>query len=257
MHALVGGTEVLGEYRYDPQLARPHRFRLTVPELSAADAEELLLPALRRSRGFLARTLGIGSASSPGWLTARHADGAIRIGSFHIGDTSAEQVRARVLWDGESVEIEGIEARLLGGNLHGAMSVDLTSTAPAYRLQYRLSGAGWKSGTLDSEGTLRTKGTGVDALRNVIAEGSFEGRSLTLDPETAVDGIKGTYRATWRAGAPVLSFADLEASLGDARYAGKGASGEDGELLVELTDGSTDLRLTGTLAQLKVDRAAH
>lgn len=257
MHALAGGVELFGEYRYDPRFLRPHRFRISVPELSASDLEELLLPTLRRSGGFLARTLGIGSRATPGWLKARHAEGALHIGSLDMGGVAVEHVRTRVLWDGEAVELQGISGELLGGALHGAAFVDLKGAAPAYRLEYRLSGAEWKNGAVSTEGTLQTRGTGLDALRNLVAEGSFEGRSLALDSGTAVDGIKGTFRGTWRGDAPALSFADLEASVGDARFAGKGATGESGELAVELTDGSTDLRFSGTLAQLKVDRVSR
>jgi hypothetical protein len=257
IEAQLGAVEWQGAYRYDPQLARPHWFRIAIPELSAGVAEDLLLPVLRRSRGFLARTLGIGSGLPPGWLAARRAEGTLRIGELEVGELKSQQVRAHVVWDGETVKLTGITARVLGGKVEATLAADLRASTPSYRLDYRLDDADWKGGTVSSEGALRTSGTGIQTLKNLRAEGSFGARRLELDPAAELDEITGTYQLTWRGGRPIFRFADLVASVGEARYSGKGASREDGALLVELSDGASQFRLTGTLEQLRLERVTR
>ena len=66
LRAAAGKVAFSGEYRYEPGLARPHRLRLRIEELDAADLEAELMPTLRRNPGLLARALG--RQSLPGWL---------------------------------------------------------------------------------------------------------------------------------------------------------------------------------------------
>ena len=72
IRARAGAVSLEGDYRYDPDAGRPHRLRLTIPELQLAELEHLMFPTLRRNEGFLARTFRL--ATSPfqsGWRTAR------------------------------------------------------------------------------------------------------------------------------------------------------------------------------------------
>src|SRR5207249_4134551 len=72
--ARIGDVEIAGDYRYEPGALHPHRFRLAIPRIDAAELELLLAPTLRRKQGFLARTLGFGRAEVPKWLAQRFAD---------------------------------------------------------------------------------------------------------------------------------------------------------------------------------------
>ena len=67
MHVLAGGIEAFGDYSYLPGETRPNRFSLTVPSAELGEVERIMLPALQRSSGFLARTLRLKSAA-PAWL---------------------------------------------------------------------------------------------------------------------------------------------------------------------------------------------
>ncbi len=67
MRGRAGTVQFEGDYRYDAAAARPIRLRLTIPELQIADLEALMLPALRRSEGFLARASGA-IQPLPKWL---------------------------------------------------------------------------------------------------------------------------------------------------------------------------------------------
>ncbi len=50
MRGRAGTVKFEGDYRYDASALRPHRLRLTIPELQVADLEGLMLPALSRDR---------------------------------------------------------------------------------------------------------------------------------------------------------------------------------------------------------------
>ena len=252
--AELGSVAFQGDYLFDPGLPRPHRFNLFVPELAADEAEDVLAPVLVRSRGFLARTLGLGAAALPDWLRGRHAEGRIHIDEFTAGDLGAEQLRSEVVWDGAAVELRNLAARFLGGMLEGSASVDLKGSVPVYNLQYRFDNVGWRGGRIGSEGEAVTSGAGIDTLLRLEAEGSLTGTGLLLEPGTAVDEISGEYHMKWGSGAPIFDFSGLELSVGDVRYTGKGASREDGTLLIQLSDGTRQLLVSGSLAQMKVDR---
>jgi hypothetical protein len=51
VHATAGDVNVQGEYRYEPGTLRPHRFRLTIPELDTGSLEKLAMPALSHKGG--------------------------------------------------------------------------------------------------------------------------------------------------------------------------------------------------------------
>ena len=51
IHAQAGKIAIQGDYRYEPQMARPHRLRLRIADADAAGLERLLMPTLRHSPG--------------------------------------------------------------------------------------------------------------------------------------------------------------------------------------------------------------
>ncbi len=71
MHGRAGTVKFDGEYRYQATAVHPDRLRLTIPELQIAEAERLMLPALRRREGFLARAFRCAINRFPsGWRSA-------------------------------------------------------------------------------------------------------------------------------------------------------------------------------------------
>jgi hypothetical protein len=80
-----------------------------------------------------------------------------------------------------------------------------------------LKGVECKAGKVDAEALLLTSGIGEELLANLRA--------------------------------------DLQLSTGAETYTGHGAAQPDGTLLAQLSSGTRELRVSGTLAQLKVDEA--
>jgi hypothetical protein len=58
-------------------------------------------------------------------------------------------------------------------------------------------------------------------------------------------------------GLPQFRFTDLQAVVGEDLYQGRGASGADGRVSFELTDGQKQLRVTGTLSPFQLNEEAR
>jgi len=244
MVARIGAIELQGDYRYEPGAVRPHRFRMILPEADAAELERLLAPSLRRDRGFLARTLGIGKPEIPDWLTQRFMDGTVEIGELTVGSTLLTGVRSRVRWNGPEVEFAGVEAKLANGSAYGRLNVNLLGRLPAYRMDFRLDSIDFEGGKIDADGIAETSGTGSELLTRIRSDGSFVGRGLEIGKTAS-----GCYRLTW----PQLRFTELQLMVGSDLFIGRGSTQDDGRLLLQLSSGPKQMRITGPLAQLVVE----
>jgi AsmA family len=251
MRARVGEIEAQGEYRYEPGAARPHRLKVVFAELDAAELERVLMPALARRGGLIARAFR--RVPVPDWLARQHIDGTVQIAALTIGDTRFEHVRGRLLWDALKVELTGIQARLENGSVTGALAVNLRGARPSYRLVSRLRAMDCRSGKVDTETVLETAGTGAELLENLHAEGTFTGRALELASLPLLKSVSGSYKFVWARKAPRLLLTDLQLATGTEVFTGRGATQDDGRLLVQLSSGSREMRVSGSLAQLHVD----
>jgi hypothetical protein len=243
----LGTVELAGTYHYRPAAARPHQFRVSADELGAADLERLLLPALRRDEGFLARALRLGRTRVPEWLSALHADGVLEAGTLTVGRLHLARLRAHVRWDGTAVDIPEISAHWGDALVTGHLTANLRRAAPVYRLNARFQSVNWMGGPWTGRGVLQTSGTGAELLRNLRLEGAFQGRSVALAPEAEFTSFSGRCLLAMMDGLPRFRLTDLEAVAGDGSYKGKGATGEDGRIHFELTDGHKQMRVA-TLA---------
>src|SRR6185437_8435645 len=92
----VGDVLAEGEYRYDPGSPRPHKFRISVPDVTGLAIEKLLLPTLRRGN-FFTYAFNFGRVPAPDWLRNMRADGTIQSGNLDLGGEQFNKVRARVI----------------------------------------------------------------------------------------------------------------------------------------------------------------
>lgn len=256
IEARAGRIAATGEYRYEPALARPHRFRLDIPEATAAQIERLLAPTLGRSRGLLARALNIGATPMPEWLLTRHMEGTVHIGALDVGTARLENVRGRLVWQGARVRFERAAARVGDGALTGVLTVNLRGSRPAYLLAGRVKRFGYGSGTVDAEGVLQSRGMGSDLLANLRSTGTFSGHGLALGSTHPLKTVAGAYSLAWAHPEPRFRFWDLHLSTGNETYTGAGATQDDGRLMIQLSSGDREMRMTGTLARLHVDGPA-
>jgi hypothetical protein len=254
MRASLGKLPFQGEYRYEPQLARPHRFRLSLGEVQGPEIERLLLPTLARRGSLLARALG--RAPLPDWLTERRMEGSLQIGALVMGATRLERLRGQIVWDGTRARLQNISGRVAGGTLSGMLTASLKAARPVYLFSGRLKTVICRSGKADAEGVIETHGTGRELLANLRSQGVFSGQGLELGLTPGVKSVSGTYRLAWAKPEPRLSFQQLELETGDEVYTGRGATQEDGRLLIELASPTREMRVSGTLAKLRVEEPA-
>ena len=254
IHAQAGKVALEGEYRYEPQMARPHRLRIKIPEADAAELERLLMPTLRHSRGLIARALNLGQTSLPEWLADRHVDAIVQIGALHLGDAEVGGIQTHLLWDAARAEFTDIRASLDGGRVTGVLAVGLRGNRPTYRLEARAKGVEWKSGKVDAETVLESSGAGLELLARLHSTGTFVARGLEMEALPDLESVSGAYDLVWAQTAPILRFTDLQLVSGDETYTGQGATQPDGRLLFQLTSGSKEMHMSGTLAELRVDQ---
>jgi len=251
IEAQAGTVAFTGEYRYEPGVPRPHKLRLRVPEADAADLEAELMPTLRRSRNLIARALG--SQLVPDWLREREVEGTLQIDDLLLAGWRLENVRARLLWDVARVQLEGIEARLDRAAITGRLEIALRGSRPSYELTAKVRGVAWQSGLLDAEGTLETFGTGTQLIANLTSEGAFTGTAVDLGTFAPLRSVSGAYSLAWPQAFPRLRLTSLNLRTEDETYTGRGATQPDGRLVILLSSGSKEMRMSGSLANLRVE----
>ena len=109
----IGGIDALGEYRYEADAPRPHRFRIMVPEMSGPELERVLMPTLHRGN-LLTYAFNFGRAPQPDWLRNMKADGIIQAGQIDVSGGRFANMRARVVWEGTEATATVVVPRDLG-----------------------------------------------------------------------------------------------------------------------------------------------
>lgn len=249
----AGGIPFSAEYQRDPIAPRPHRLRLSVPELDIARLHALLAPTMRRQgRGFIVRTLGLEGGEAPHWLPGRRAEAEIAAAKVTAGPLGLERLWGRLYWDGEHAELSGLEARSGETRLTGGASVDIGAQPPRYLLRLKVSNCPWQGGRLEAEGRLRTSGYGAQMLARARAEGEFTARGLRTADGEELALAAGCYEFGIVHGLPRLVFPALRLRTGEVTYHGWGEAAGTGNLKLELFTGEGEHAATGELVPLRI-----
>ncbi len=244
----VGKIAFTGEYRYEPHALRPHHLQIRAGQVDATDLEEQLMPTLHRSAGLIARAFG--RTSIPDWLKQRSVDGRVQIDDLLVAGLHVQNVRAHLLWDVARVELENLQARLDRAAVTGRLAVNLHGTRPVYRLTGKVKGLNWQSGKVDMEGTLETSGIGSQLAANLVSEGTFASSSLDFGTLTPWRNVSGSCNLSW---SPRLRLTGVSVRTDEETYTGRGTTQDDGRLVILLSNGTKEMRMSGTLAKLKVE----
>ncbi|HLK21290.1 MAG TPA: hypothetical protein VKT81_20205, partial [Bryobacteraceae bacterium] len=239
----------------DPDAGRPHRIKLHAAEVQLAEIERLMLPTLRRNESFLARTFRLRKETLPAWLQQREVDGEIRVDRLLNGDSPVGAFRAHLVWDGPSLVFSNADCQL--GDMHasGKITLNVDQRAPAYHLAGTIENLDYRNGQLDVDGELDTSGLAENLILNIRSEGTFEGRDIELGPDATMHEISGSYRVGTTYGLPRLTLSNLQVVQGADNLSGQGASQPDGRIVLDLTTGRKQIRLTGMLLPMHPDAA--
>jgi hypothetical protein len=244
----AGEVAFTGSYRWRPGDARPHTFSLAVGEIDAAALERLFEPALVRQRGFLSRTLRLGSSSpAPAWLRARRLEGSVAAALLKAGDWTARDLKAHVRWDGASVRLAELSGLLEAAYVSGNLEIDLAGPEPKYRFDGELTGVPYSGGRLDLMGVLDAEGPAARWTETARAFGSLHGRSIEFAPEAEFREVTACFQAQASPAGPRWQFFDIEAEQGGVTLTGSGATQSDGRLWLELTQGDRQVRYSGPI----------
>jgi hypothetical protein len=236
IHARVGNLVAQGEYRYEPATLRPHRFRLGMAALDAEELERLAMPALARKNTLF----GFGKSSLPDWLKNLRADGTVEIRVVEAGAIELQNFRARVLWDGARIALPNVKAEWAEGQIASRALMDLSGKAPAYELYTKWSGIPWKNGKVDADTVIQTSGFGSALMTRALSTGTFTGHDVLDDYQT----VSGRFDLAWSPRAPKLSFTELKLDNGDEVVTGRAALQDDGNLLVDVANGTRQMKVS-------------
>ena len=254
MRGRAGMLKFEGDYRYDISAVRPHRLRLTIPELQVADMEGLMLPALSRNEGFLARAFRR-DQPLPKWLLERDADISLQVLSLMNAELPLGDLSAHAVWRGPSIAVTNMEWHLESMHASGKLSVNLAQAEPTYDLNGTVENFDYRNGQLDIDGELQTRGIGAELLLNLRSKGTFDGRGIMLAPDAEVREVSGSYRVVAASGIPKLLLSNVQVLQGAETLVGQGASQPDGHIVLELASGRKQVRLTGMLLPVHPDPA--
>ncbi len=254
MRGRAGTVKFEGDYRYDASAPHPHRLRLTVPELQLTDLEGLMLPALRRDEGFLARAFRR-DQPLPKWLEERNADVTLQVMNLINAESPLGDLTAHAVWRGASIAFSSMAWHLDSMHATGKMSVSLAKAEPTYDLNGTVENFDYRNGQLDIDGELQTRGIGADLLVNLRSKGTFDGRGIMLAPDADVREVSGSYRVGISSGLHRLLLSNLQVLQGAETLVGQGASQPDGHIVLELASGRKQVRLTGMLLPVHPDPA--
>jgi len=252
LRARVGKVGFTGDYRWEPEAIRPHKFNVLISEADAMELARLLAPALSREQGFLARTLRLAPSPPPNWLKARRADGTVSIGALAFGDTVVRLDRARILWDATQVRLAGLDGHVLDADtdqaaIAGDMEVGLDRGAPHFKFDGTVAGVPYKGGTLDFEGTLEADGMSTQLLESARAEGRVRGRSINFASDAEFRTANACFSLLGSPSGPVWRLGEVEAVQGGEIYTGTGVSQPDGKLVLDLSRGGRPVRFAAAL----------
>ena len=220
MRGRAGKLRFEGEFQWLPKAPRAAHFRLRSEEASAEEMDRLFAPVLRRQQGFLARTLRLNRAPLPDWLSMRHAEGEIAIGSFAVAGQELENFKLAVAWDAIKVTFKDLRFSLDDARGSGSATADLAYALPIYHLR-----------------------------------GTLEGAGIHLGREMEVQSVSGKFALQSQRGASNLQASDVELVSGRETYSGQGGSTQEGRMQFDLISGKKTLRLIGTLSPFALEIA--
>jgi hypothetical protein len=229
------------------------RLKIELEEADLPQVERLLLPALRPSGGNWPRGLFRRDERRPEpWLLDRRVVADVRVARLGAPGLELTGAVMRLDWQGDSAVLALLDSAYREGRLQGSARIDLGPARPAYSWQASASRLAWWNGSAEFAAEGETAGIGPELLQNLKCEGSFAGSSWSLLPEGPVQRARGRFEFHTLRGVPRLKFDGVQLFVGSDSYKGSGTLEQNNRLLFELSSGSRNLRLAGSLIPLQL-----
>jgi hypothetical protein len=218
---------------------------LQLQKLDLAAVDQLLAPTLG-PQDFFSR-FRFGPRSLPSWLAHRNIEADVSVGQLSIVGNELGPARAHIIWAGPVINGTAIRVDLPQGAIVASGSVNLSNVHPRYSVSGEASGLPYKGGFVDISGRLTSSGQGADVLANLRASGDFDGQDLEATDDVNFTSISGQYTFSVESGRPSLRLTGVSAQQLDETWHGAGASDKDGSLVLQLTSGTRQLRVSSSL----------
>ena len=242
---LMGQSAFTGSYRYSVNAKRPEHLRLMFPEADLSEIEADLTPTL--SDDSLLSHLPFTRRAIPAWLANRSMEGELSVTRFSIRQAAMGPLSAQFRWQGTAVQLTHVEMGLPAGTMQGVGSIALSARLPRYHLAMKVAGYPWGGGVLAADGHVESSGTGMLALQNLQAAGAFSGEGVALAGSDAFSAVSGQFTFGFDGTTPVLKITKVEAHQNEDDWTGEGASGADGKVHLDLSNGDRQLHLAADL----------
>jgi hypothetical protein len=242
----IGQMPFTGSYRYSVSAKHPERLLLDFPQADLGQLEALLAPTL--SDESLLSRLPFTRRNLPAWLANRNLEGELSIKHLTLGQTPLGDLSTRFIWQGTSVQFTNLRTALPAGKLQGSGNLTLAARLPRYHFAMKLTGYPWNGGIVAGEGNVDTSGTGPTTLQHLQATGKFSADGVLLTGTDALKAISGEFSFAFNGESPMLKLTKIEAHQNEETWTGEGASGADGKLHLDLTNGDGQLHLVSDLA---------
>jgi AsmA protein len=251
----IADARIAGEYRYRGGPARNERISVQTSAADISQLEKLFSPILGR-QDFFSR-FRFGRRSLPAWLASRRMEGDAVIQNVLAAGVPLGSLRARFQWAGPVVQVTALQLRMPEGRLSAKGSLNLTNVRPRYSFTGDLADYPWKGGLLNVAGTLITSGLGTDVLQNLRVTGDFGASDIEATPDITLSKLSGRYTLSLDSGWPQLRLTEVEAEENEESWQGTGATDKDGNLTLELANGTRERRIVSTLDVLPPSHPDH
>ncbi len=245
LSANLGERTLRATYRYNLLAKHAEHIRIEFPEADLSDLEAALAPA-DRADSLWAR-LRFFRRSFPPWLSARNLDGELLVDRLFAEGEPLGALRSRFLWQGARLDFTDVSLHLAQGQVGAHGLVDLASFTPHWHFSADASGYPWGGGMLNAQGEFSSTGAGRDLLRNLTANGSFDGQNLSLSSNDTFDSVAGLFDFSFANGWPDLRLSNVQAVEGSDQWNGDGATQSDGKLLVNLAHAGRQVHFVSSL----------
>ncbi len=248
--ATLGRNAVHAAYRYNLLARHPEHVRVEFPTADLSEVQALFASDKRNTGlwarlGFLRRSLG--TTPLPSWLTARNLDGDLIVNRLFVEGQPLGSLNTHFLWQASNLEFTDVALDLMRGRIHAQGAVDLGSYIPRWQFSASASDYPWRGGSLSAEGQFSSTGAGKDLLRNLIAQGSFNGQDLALSANDNFENVSGLFRFSFADGWPDLRLSEIEAVQHGEQWSGVGLTQSDGKLLVDLAHEGRQVHFVSSL----------
>jgi hypothetical protein len=246
LNGQLGERRLRARYRYNLRAKHTEQLRIEFPAVDLAELENALTPPANSDS--LWSRLRLFRRSFPSWLSGRNLEGDLKVDHLLVDQNSIGALEAKFLWLGTHLDVNNVSLQLQQGSASATGTVELASFVPKWHFSAKATDFPWAGGLLNAEGEVSSTGAGQDLLKNLIAEGSFDGRSIALSAGDTFQSSSGKFEISFGDGWPDLRLSEVQAMQDGEEWTGAGNTESSGRLILDLSHEGKQLHFVSSLS---------